>query len=139
MADNVPITAGLGTTISTEEVSTLNGAVVSGQHVQRVAWARVTANGTAIDITASDSTVTSVAASTASQTLKAANANRAALIVVNDASASLYVKYGSGASTASYTYLLGTGDALREELWTGIVTGIWTSTGGAAVVTELRP
>lgn len=52
MADNVAITAGSGTTISTEEVTTLNGGAVSAQQVQRVAIASRTADGTAIDIPA---------------------------------------------------------------------------------------
>lgn len=49
MADNVAITAGSGTTVSTEEVTTLNGGVVSAQHVQRVAKAFRTADATAVD------------------------------------------------------------------------------------------
>jgi hypothetical protein len=50
MADNVAITAGSGTTVSTEEVTTLNGGSVSAQHVQRVAAAVRTADGTAVDL-----------------------------------------------------------------------------------------
>lgn len=50
MADNVAITAGSGTTISTEEVTTLNGGAVTAQQVQRVAAAIRTADGTAIDL-----------------------------------------------------------------------------------------
>ena len=49
MADNVPITAGSGTTVSTEEVTTLNGGAVSAQHVQRVVKAFRTADATAVD------------------------------------------------------------------------------------------
>ncbi len=54
MADNVTLpTTGVGTAtpvISTEEVTTLNGAGVSAQHVQRVLAASRTADGTAVDI-----------------------------------------------------------------------------------------
>ena len=50
MPDNVSITAGAGTTISTEEVTTLNGGAVSAQHVQRVVPAARTADGTAVDL-----------------------------------------------------------------------------------------
>lgn len=49
MADNVSITAGTGTLISTEEVTTLNGAVVTAQQVQRVITGMRTADGTVID------------------------------------------------------------------------------------------
>src|SRR5215207_2932206 len=50
MADNVAVTAGSGTTISTEEVTTLNGGAVSAQHLQRVAAALRTADGVAVDL-----------------------------------------------------------------------------------------
>lgn len=50
MADNVSITAGSGTVISTEEITTLNGGAVSAQQVQRIAAALRTADGTAIDL-----------------------------------------------------------------------------------------
>lgn len=53
MADNIAITAGSGTTVSTEEVTTLNGAGVSAQHLQRVVPAFRTADGTAVDFQAS--------------------------------------------------------------------------------------
>lgn len=50
MADNVAITAGTGTTVSTEEITTLNGGGVSAQHVQRVVPAFRTADGVAVDM-----------------------------------------------------------------------------------------
>jgi len=50
MADNVAITAGSGTIISTEEVTRLNGATVPAQHAQRSLSAIRTADGTAIDL-----------------------------------------------------------------------------------------
>lgn len=63
MADNVAITAGSGTTVSTEEVTTLNGGVVTAQHVQRVGLAMVTGDGTAVDVkTANPIPVTPAAA-----------------------------------------------------------------------------
>lgn len=50
MADNVQITAGSGTVVSTEEVTTLNGGAVTAQQLQRILLAIRTADGTAIDI-----------------------------------------------------------------------------------------
>ena len=50
MADNVAITPGSGTTVSTEEVTTLNGGAVAPQHLQRIAGAIRTADGAAIDL-----------------------------------------------------------------------------------------
>jgi hypothetical protein len=50
MADNVAITAGAGTTVSTEEATTLNGGAVAAQHVQRVVVSVRTADGVVEDI-----------------------------------------------------------------------------------------
>lgn len=50
MADNVAITAGAGTTVSTEEVTTLNGGAVSAQHMQRMVIALRTADSTGVDL-----------------------------------------------------------------------------------------
>lgn len=50
MADTIDITAGAGTKVSTEEVTTLNGGAVSAQHVQRVVPAARTADGAAVDL-----------------------------------------------------------------------------------------
>lgn len=56
MADSVPFqsatlaTPAAGTSVSTEEVTTLNGLAVAAQHVQRVGIAIRTADGTAIDL-----------------------------------------------------------------------------------------
>jgi hypothetical protein len=54
MADNVTITPGSGATISTEEVTTLNGGAVTAQQVQRMTPAVITANGTALDVTSTN-------------------------------------------------------------------------------------
>lgn len=64
MADNIAVTAGSGTTVSTEEVTTLNGGAVSAQHVQRVGAALITANGTVLDVTSSNPMPVSLAAGT---------------------------------------------------------------------------
>lgn len=49
MADNIAITPGTGASVSTEEVTTLNGATVSAQHLQRIIASLRTADGTAVD------------------------------------------------------------------------------------------
>lgn len=139
MADNVAITAGSGTTISTEEATTLNGTVVSAQHVQRVMLARRTANNIVVDVTAPNATVTSVSANAASVTLVAANTSRVALVIMNDSTVTLNVKYGTTASATDFTYKLQGGATLRESDYTGRVDGIWDSATGAARITELTP
>jgi hypothetical protein len=52
MSDNISVTAGSGTAVSTEEVTTLNGSSVSARHVQRVGLAQITGDGVAVDVTA---------------------------------------------------------------------------------------
>lgn len=50
MADNLGYTPGSGATVSTEEVTTLNGSAVTAQHMQRMAVGISTANGVGIDL-----------------------------------------------------------------------------------------
>lgn len=80
--------------------------------------------------------VTSVTSST---TLLAANAARRGFVVVNDSTATLYAKFGSTASTTSYTYKLLAGDSFESMItpYSGIITGIWAAANGQAMVTEL--
>ena len=86
---------------------------------------------------ASDSATSSVASSATSVTLKAANAARRELVVFNDSSAILYVKYGATASSTDFTHRLEPYDTLIENVYTGIVDGIWASATGNARVTEV--
>jgi hypothetical protein len=86
---------------------------------------------------AGTATLTNVSGATSSTTLQAANGSRLAVEIYNDSTAVLYVKYGLTASASSYTRQLQAGESFREELYTGIVTGIWASATGAARVTEL--
>lgn len=82
--------------------------------------------------------LSNVAWSASSVTLKAANAERRALIIVNDCDVALFVKLGATASATSYSYKLNPGEAFRETQYTGIVDGIWEAGGtGAARLTEI--
>ena len=87
---------------------------------------------------ADSASLVNVGSSTSSVTLASANAGRNGLVIVNDSTAVLYVKYGSTASSSSYTYKLGAGDIFEMSIvYTGIVTGIWASVNGNARVTEI--
>lgn len=100
-----------------------------GSNTQRVAQAA-----------ASSANVTSVNASTSSTTLLAANPSRLGGIFFNDSTTStMYVKFGSAASSTSYTYRLPpeTILELNAPMYTGVIDCIWTSTDGAARITEL--
>ena len=101
----------------------------------------VTVTGTTIGIfeRVSTSTVTSVAASTASTQLLALTAGRKAAYFYNDSTASLYLKFGTTASTTSFTVLMRPNDYFEMALpvYTGRLDGIWDATNGSARITEL--
>lgn len=145
-------TTSLGS-VAVHRVTTINGAAVSARDVQHMLLAFLvadgevasvpgdTANGLDVDVTrlprAATATLANVSGSASSVTLQGSNAARLAVEVYNDSSAVLYVKYGSVASSTSFTKQLQAGESFREELYTGIITGIWASATGAARVTEL--
>jgi hypothetical protein len=84
--------------------------------------------------------VSRVSASATAVTLAAAQTIRVGLIVYNDSTSDLYLKFGSSASTTDFTYFIpagGTWESVNGVSYTGIVTGIWTTATGAAQVTEL--
>jgi len=88
----------------------------------------------------STATLTNVATSTASAQLLAANTSRRGVIIHNDSSGILYVKYGTTASATSFTYRL-TSQATLElptsPMYTGRIDGILDTGTGTARVTEL--
>lgn len=148
MADNVSVrdAANAAVTIATNEIAT-------GIQAQAIQLLASDATGTDNRIPASTVTgltvrpagastavLANVAASATSVTVLAANANRLGAIIVNDSTASCYLKYGSTASTTSYTRLLPPGAEYElpgDVIYTGIITGIWTSATGTARTTEL--
>lgn len=85
-------------------------------------------------------TLANVASSATSVTLfAAAEPNQADLrMIFNDSSAVLYVKFGTAASTTSFTVLIAAGGYYEfpRPLYTGLVTGIWASANGAARCTQ---
>lgn len=82
-------------------------------------------------------TSTGVTVGTSSTTIIASNANRKSVIIVNDGDETIYLKYGSAATTASGIRLNASGGSLREDLYTGIITGICASGGKNVTVTEI--
>lgn len=87
---------------------------------------------------AGTSAVTQVASSATSVTLLSANSSRLQATIYNDSTQVLYVKFGTTASTVSYTVQL-TSQAYYEvpARYTGRIDGIWASANGNAYVTEL--
>jgi hypothetical protein len=128
----------------TKRVRVLVGAVLLAQ---AVVWlhAQTVRSTNAPDVSqvASRATVSAIDASTiAPQTIAAANTSRLGAIVYNDASAVLYLKYGTGASFDSYTVPVAAGATFVLPLptYTGEIDGVWgTGASGTLYVTELTP
>lgn len=82
--------------------------------------------------------LSNVAGSASSVTLLASNAARLGATIHNDSGAILYVKFGTTASTTSYTVKM-VADAYYEVpfSYTGRIDGIWASATGSARMTEL--
>ncbi|MCX3290046.1 hypothetical protein OR263_25600 [Streptomyces sp. NEAU-H22] len=83
-------------------------------------------------------TLTNVSASASSVTLLNAAGHARGRTIHNDSSSALYVKFGTAASSTSFTVKLA-GDAFYEfpqPCYSGVVTGVWASATGTARVTE---
>ena len=89
----------------------------------------------------STATLSNVASSATSVTLLAANVNRLGVVIENESTAVLYVKFGATASATSYTYLVAANTRLDTRSarieYTGIIDGIWAAANGNARITEL--
>jgi len=83
-------------------------------------------------------TLTNVAGSASSVTLIASNTNRKGAMVQNDSTATLYLKFGTGASATSYTVQMASGSYYEVPFsYTGVITGLWGSATGFARCTEV--
>ena len=84
---------------------------------------------------------TNVSASASSVTVLASNTSRKGFAVHNDSAATLYLDLTGGtASSTSFAVLVGPGSFYEQvgvtQVYTGLITGIWTSATGNARVTE---
>lgn len=98
---------------------------------------------------ASTANVTQVGASTSAVTLSAAGAGHRGTSVYNDSTAVLYLKFGAGASSTSYTTQILAGGLYELPMtpptanepvggcYAGLVTGAWAAVNGNAYVTEV--
>lgn len=85
-----------------------------------------------------NATVSSVAGSVTSVTLLASNKRRKGATVTNDSSSYLYLKFGSTASTTSYTVLMAPYAYYEVPFeYNGEISGIWVSATGSARLTEV--
>jgi hypothetical protein len=87
---------------------------------------------------ATTGTLSSVAASAASTTVLASNAGRRGFSIFNDSTAICKIAFSATASAIAFTLLLQPNSFFESSiLYTGVVSGIWTSAAGSARVTEL--
>ncbi len=90
-------------------------------------------------------TLSNIASSATSVTLLAANSDRKTVIIVNDSTSTLYVKFdASAASTTSYTLILPpitnsipSFTTFSGSDYAGEIRGIWSSANGFARITEV--
>lgn len=88
---------------------------------------------------AGTATLSNVSGSASSVQLLAANTSRKGLIVMNDSTADMLLKFGTTASSTSFTYRVPAGGTLElaSPIYTGRIDAIWTAASGAARCTEL--
>lgn len=108
---------------------TLNNALNAG--TSDASTIRVT------ESTGATATLSNVSGSASSVTLIAADTSRRKVVLYNDSTEDCYVKYGSTASTTSFTWLMAAGSHIEEEHYNGIITGIWNSATGSMRVSEI--
>lgn len=93
-----------------------------------------------VGATVSAATISRVASSASSVQLLASNASRTRVIVHNESTAVLRMKFGTTASATDYTYLLNPGETFESPVmpvYTGRIDGIWAAANGAAQITEM--
>lgn len=143
MADNVQLNPGVG------------GAIIASDEIGAAQYQRIklTLGGNGVDdgdlasgnpmpvreVRPTTGTVTSVAGSATNVTLLASNTSRLGVVIYNDSTAILYVKFAATASTTSFTYKVFAEGALTvpAPCYTGSIHGIWASATGSARITEL--
>lgn len=122
-------------------ISTTNGSKVDVARLPGTVAADISAiaAGTGSDTPVTTATVTPVASSDTSVTLAASNTARKGLLIFNDSTAAVFVKFGATASAASFTVKLLAGEYYEfpRPIYTGVIAAIWVSANGNALVTEL--
>lgn len=81
---------------------------------------------------------TTISAATSNTTLLAFNLLRKGATVFNNSTSNLYLILGSPATTSSFTVILSTGSYYETPFnYSGIISGIWDTATGSALITEL--
>jgi hypothetical protein len=88
----------------------------------------------------STSTITRVASSATSVTLLSLNSSRLGAVLFNESTQVCYVKFGTTASSTSYTIQVSSNSVLildQSPIYQGRIDAIWASANGAMQITEL--
>lgn len=91
-------------------------------------------------VTSATSTLTSVASSATTVSLLALNTARKGAYVYNDSTSVLYLAFATTASITAYTTQIPAGafwEMPTSPVYTGAISGIWSSANGNARLTEL--
>lgn len=86
------------------------------------------------------STLSNVPAVTASTSILASNSSRKAMYLYNDSSSAMYLKFGTTASTTSFTVKVPAANFFEMPtvpIYTGALTAVWDTATGNARITEL--
>jgi len=118
-----------------------NTAVVQGASTQAsTADAALTVTLSPNQCKAASATLTNVAASVTTVTVLALNISRKHAVFFNDSTSICYLKFGSAASTSSYTVQMAANSYYELPtfyMYNGILAGIWIAASGNMRVTEL--
>lgn len=92
----------------------------------------------AIDSSPTSAGVNAITSTIGTVTLAAANVSRVGLSIYNQSTKPLFMKLGASATTANYTLMMvGSGYyELPRPVYNGIITGLWNSANGFALVSE---
>lgn len=156
LATNTPVIATganvIGSLVANQSVNNtqLNGvAVLAGNGVtgtgsQRVTIASDNTTNTnpwlVTEQKAATAVLTSVVAAITSTTCLAANTARKGAYFFNDSTSVLFLAFAATASATAYTVQIPAGgfyEMPEKPLYTGLITGIWTTANGSLRVTEL--
>jgi hypothetical protein len=82
--------------------------------------------------------ITRVTSSASNTPLLAASGRRQQVLLFNESTSVLYIKYGAGASATSYTTQVPAGGywEMPKPIYRGQIDGIWASANGFAQITE---
>lgn len=138
MADNITTAAGTFASDDIASVQYQRNKIVLGVNNANDGDVGATNPLPIITGVASTATLSVVASSATSVQLLAANALRRGVVIYNDSTQTLYIKFGTTASSTSFTKLLATNaEYVVPFNYSGRIDGIWASANGNARITEL--